>query len=215
MIFGNREFFGAYCAHTRWSETPMRATFIGIVCCATLAACGSSSANDAGSDDPQLPPTSGAADVEAWLAKGFYKQWHCEAAKHDARSPSPHGVNRICNNMKITAQAAGPGEYPVGASAVKELYTADGGTEIIGYAVEVHVSAGNDTSHWYWYEKDPAAGAPGKNGEAGLIADGVGPTEGVANSPTDMLCTNCHKAAGSDAAHTTTDSHDFVYTHVP
>jgi hypothetical protein len=171
--------------------------------------------NDAGTNaEAQLPPTTGFADVEAWLAKGYYKDWKCEPAPHDARSPSPHGINRICNNAKITAQPAGPGEYPVGAAAVKELYSADGGS-IIGYAVEVHVSAGNDTSNWYWYERNPTLGAPAKNGSTGLVADGVGPTEGVAGTPTEQVCTTCHRAAGSDAPHTTTDSHNFVYTHVP
>lgn len=163
--------------------------------------------------DPQLPPTTGFADMESWLAKGLYKSWHCEPTKHDARSPSPHGINRICNNAKLTAQPKGPGEYPVGAAAVKELYDAAG--TIIGYAVEVHVSAGKDTSNWYWYERNPTLGAPAKNGSTGLVADGVGPNEGVAGSGTEKVCTGCHSAAGSDAAHTTTDSHDFVYTHVP
>ncbi len=172
------------------------------------------SADEASVDDPQLPPTTGFKDVEAWLGKGFYKSWHCESANHAARSPSPHGINRICNNAKITAQPPGPGEYPVGAAAVKELYDA-AGTTIIGYAVEVHTSAGNDTSNWYWYERNPSAGAPAKNGSAGLVADGIGPNEGVAGSPTEKICTGCHSAAGSDAAHNTTDSHNFVYTHVP
>lgn len=165
-------------------------------------------------DDPQLPPTSGFVDVEAWLAKGHYKSWKCESAPHAARSPSPHGINRICNNAKLTAQPAGPGEYPVGAAAVKELYSDDAGT-IIGYAVEVHTSAGKNTANWYWYERNPTLGAPAKNGSAGLVADGVGPDEGVAGGPTQQICTGCHMAAGADAAHNTTDSHDFVYTHVP
>jgi glutathione S-transferase len=131
-----------------------------------------------------------------------------------ARSPSPHGFNRICNNDLLYKQPAGPGEYPVGAAAVKELYDADQKT-IIGYAVEVHTSAGNDTSHWYWYERNPTLGAPPKNGMAGVVADGIGPDEGVAGSPTEKVCTGCHSAAGSDKAHQTGDSHDFVYTHVP
>src|SRR4051812_8222218 len=78
---------------------------------------------DSGNPEAQLPPTSGATALQAWLAKGYYKSWHCEGTKHDARPPSPHNVNRICNNEKITSQPAGPGEYPVGAAAVKELYT--------------------------------------------------------------------------------------------
>lgn len=187
---------------------------LGIFACSSSSSTGAATSDAGGADDPQLPPTSGYQAVEAWLGKGYYKAWHCEPAPHAARSPSPHGVNRICNNAKVTAQPAGPGEYPVGSANVKELYD-DGAKNIIGYAVEVHVSAGKDTSNWYWYEKDPALGAPAKNGSAGLIADGVGPTEGVSGGPTDKICTGCHTAAGSDAAHTTTDSHDFVYTHVP
>jgi hypothetical protein len=49
----------------------------------------------------------------------------------------------------------------------------------------------------------------------GRTKDFEHPSEGVNGTPTDMLCTNCHKAAGSDAAYTTTDCHDFVYTHLP
>ena len=184
-----------------------------LVIALTSVACGSST-DSSSAGTAQLPPTTGYKDVEAWLAKGYYKSWHSEAATHAARPPSPHGVNRIYNNAKVAAQAAGPGEYPVGAANVKELYDA-AGANIIGYAVEVHVSAGKDTSNWYWYERNPTLGAPAKNGSAGLVADGVGPTEGVAGSPTDKVCTSCHTAAGIDAAHTTTDSHDFVYTHVP
>lgn len=174
-----------------------------------LAACGAVK-----TDDPQLPPTSGYADVETWLARGLYKSWRCEPAVHEALSPSPHGFNRICNNTLLANQPAGPGEYPVGAAAVKELYaSADGG--IIGYAVSVHLSAGTDTANWYWYERNPTLGAPAKFGSAGLLADGVGPTEGTAGTFTARLCTDCHALAGSDASHRTSDSHDFVYTHVP
>src|ERR1700709_980734 len=59
-----------------------------------LAACGGSSS---GAGDAQTPPQ-GEAAVTTWLATGDYKKWHCEAAAHDARTPSPHMVNRICNN---------------------------------------------------------------------------------------------------------------------
>ena len=79
----------------------------------------------------------------------------------------------------------------------------------------MHISAGKETSNWYWYERNPTLGAPAKNGSAGLVADGVGPNEGTAGSGTEQICTGCHRAAGSDSAHLTTDSHDFVYTHLP
>jgi hypothetical protein len=166
------------------------------------------------SADSELPPTTGYQDLEVWLAQGYYKSWHCEASPHQARSPSPHGINRICNNAKVKAQPAGKGEYPVGAANVKELYDS-AGTTIVGYSVAVHVSAGNDTANWYWYERNPALGLPAKDGSSGLVADGVGPNEGIAGTATEKVCTGCHAAAGSDASHTTMDSHDFVYTHVP
>lgn len=197
----------------------MKSLTLTLILTAAASACGSSSdapasASPSAASADELPPTTGYKDVEAWLAKGAYKSWHCEAAPHPARSPSPHGINRICNNSKIRAQAPGPGEYPVGAAAVKELYD-EAGAKIVGYAVEVHVSAGKDTSNWYWYERNPTLNAPAKNGSAGLVADGIGPNEGVAGMPTEKVCTGCHSAAGSDAAHNTTDSHDFVYTHIP
>ena len=192
----------------------MNARPISLFALTFFAACGAAPADAGLGDETQVPPTSGATAVEAWLQKGLYKSWHCEAKNHAARSPSPHGINRICNNAKLTAQPVGAGEYPVGAAAVKELYDADGGS-IIGYAVEVHISAGKETSNWYWYERNPTLGAPAKNGSAGLVADGVGPNEGTAGSGTEQICTGCHRAAGSDSAHLTTDSHDFVYTHLP
>jgi hypothetical protein len=195
-----------------WALGAMMAGFLG-------AGCGGSDDGGSAGAQPmaataQLPPTTQFNDVEAWLAQGAYKAWHCETAVHAARSPSPHGMNRICNNAKITAQPAGKGEYPVGAASVKELYDETGAT-VIGYAVAVHVSPGADTSNWYWYERNPSVNAPAKSGSAGLVADGTGPNEGVAGTPTEKICTGCHGAAGSDAPHITTDSHDFVYTHVP
>ena len=195
-----------------WALAPMMAAWLATGCGDSND--GGSAPGPAAATTDQLPPITGYKDVEAWLTKGAYKDWHCETAVHAARSPSPHGMNRICNNAKITAQPAGKGEYPVGAASVKELFD-DAGTSIIGYAVAVHTSAGGDTSNWYWYERNPSINAPAKSGSAGLVADGIGPNEGIAGGPTEKVCTGCHTAAGSDAPHITTDSHDFVYTHVP
>src|SRR4051794_906793 len=58
----------------------------------------------------QDPPTTSAADVEAWLATGMYLSWHCESAPHPARIPSPHSTNRICTN-DILSGFTGTGEY--------------------------------------------------------------------------------------------------------
>ena len=59
------------------------------------AGCGSSSTNDDGSgihgldaaaslpaSDTQTPPVTKGSDVEAWLAAGSYKVWHCETMSH-------------------------------------------------------------------------------------------------------------------------------------
>lgn len=97
--------------------------------------------------DAQTPPTGKAETIDAWIAKGDYKSWKCEPAAHDARSPSPHGKNRICSNTKTSAQGAG--EYPVGSASVKELYDA-AGTNITGYAIGLQVKAGTSGDTCYW-----------------------------------------------------------------
>lgn len=139
----------------------------------------------------QAPPTTSAADVDAWLAQGFYTTWHCEPAPHAGRSPSPHGTNRICSND--AASGAGPGEYPVDSAAVKELL--DGGA-VVGHAVYRHVRAGTSGDTWFWFEK---------------LHDSVGAIGlGDKGTPHDS-CVGCHKNAGANANHS---GHDFVYTQV-
>jgi hypothetical protein len=49
----------------------------------------------------------GAAVIESWLAAGSYKEWTCETQSHAARSPSPHGFNRICSTSPISNNANG------------------------------------------------------------------------------------------------------------
>ena len=82
---------------------------------ATADAGADTSVTDAPAGSAQLPPL-GRVAVEAWIASGAYRAWHCETAPHPARMPSPHGVNRICSNDALSATASG--EYPVGAAAV-------------------------------------------------------------------------------------------------
>lgn len=158
-----------------------------------LAACGTVDQN----------PPEGAAAVESWLKGGAYLQWHCESAPHMARSPSPHGYNRICSNDLLSQ--AGAGEYPVGAAAVKELYD-DGGKNIVGYAVERHRTAGKTGDTWYWYERVPLTSAAPHDSVTGVVADATG-----VSGPAKDICVGCHQAAGSDAGHS---GHDFVYTQV-
>lgn len=153
-----------------------------------------------GGDSSQTPPA-GHDALEGWLASGEYKRWHCEPALHDARSPSPHGQNRICSNELLSM--AGAGEYPVGAAAVKELY--GNGSKLVGYAVSRHASAGPSGGTWYWYERVPLDSSAPHDG-AGVVADGAGDS-GAARS----ICVGCHSGAGMDSSHS---GHDMVYTQV-
>lgn len=179
----------------------MRRLGIGIAFTLSIAACDDGGDDNEDGDESQLPPRGGAA-VEAWIDEGHYLDWACEPEPHAARSPSPHGVNRICSNDTLSAH--GDGEYPVDAASVKELY-ADDMTTIIGYAVARHVMAGTDGGDWYWYERVPTDSAV-PHDDDGVVADGLG-TDGPALS----ICVACHSAAGSDAAHA---GHDYVYTQV-
>lgn len=174
-----------------------------------LAACSDDDMAD-GSESSQTPPQ-GAAQVEAWLKTGAYKDWQCEAAVHEARSPSPHGFNRICSNDLISANATGQGAWPKGAAAVKELYTSLDASAPAGYSVYLKTaddSAGG--ANWYWYERLPPADAT-RLGLPEVVADGMGDS-GNAKS----ICVGCHVAAGTDAAHTpSAGGRDQVYTPVP
>jgi len=139
----------------------------------------------------QTPPTGSESDISAWLAGGDYKEWKCEPAPHDSRSPSPHGINRICSNDILSSHGAG--EFPVGAAGVKELYDSEGAS-IIGYAMYRKVKKGQGEA-WYWFEVTDADGT---------IANGYG-----SKGPELDICVGCHMGAGSDADHS---GHDFVYT---
>jgi hypothetical protein len=173
-----------------------------------FAACGSSDSN--GSDD-QTPPTSGRTDIESWISAGSYKGWSCEPAVHAARSPSPHGFNRICSNDLIAGAATGTTVWPKGSAAVKEIYASLTSTTPTGYAVYLKTDADSaGGANWYWYERVPADSSAPHDGN-GTVADGKG------GSGTPMsICVGCHAAAGADGPHTPSPGgRDQVYTPVP
>ena len=155
-------------------------------------------------------PAMGAAMVKAWLANGDYKSWACEPAVHEARSPSPHGFNRICSNDVLSAAAKDTGSFPEGAAAVKELYASMSATTPVGYAVYEKTKADSeDGAAWYWYEIVPTDSSV-PHDKAGVVADGLGD-----GGPAKTICVGCHGAAGSDAAHTPSPGgRDEVYTPV-
>ena len=131
------------------------------------------------------PPTTGAADIERWLATGAYRAWRCEPERHPARPGSAHSANRICTNETLSA-SEGAGEYPVGAAAVKELFNSAG--TLTGYAVSVRVRAGGGGAGWYWYERL----APGR-----VVADSTGDRGGART-----ICVSCHDGAPRDQVYT-------------
>lgn len=156
-----------------------------------------------GPDETQVPPITGHADMQTWLKAGHYTKWNCQTGSQDAEPPSPHGKQRICANSIMSGH--GDGEYPVDASAVKELH--DDGGVVVGYAVSRHVSAGMTGDNWYWYEVVPDS-SPAPHDANGVVADQIG-TMGTAKGKD--LCVGCHQATGSDAEH---GGHDFVYEQV-
>jgi hypothetical protein len=142
-----------------------------------------------------VPPTTNAADIESWLAGGSYKSWHCEMQASSKTGGTAgihvHGTTRICSNNALSG-FTGTGEFPVGASAVKELWSSSSG-QVIGYSVYTHTAAGDGTScsEYFYYER------------AGTGAPYIGLGNGT--------CTSCHGRAGSDAAHLAPTAHDCVY----
>jgi hypothetical protein len=190
------------------------ARLVSILACAACSSSGStqgaSPSPDAGSGTQQTPPT-GAANVEAWLTTGAYKQWHSESAIHAARSPSPHGFDRVYSNDLISSNATGTGVWPAGAAAVKELFGSATDTTPIGYAVYLKTQADSaGGANWYWYERVPL-GSTAPHDSNGVVADGLG-----SGGPALAICVGCHAAAGSNAAHTPSPGgRDEVYTPVP
>jgi hypothetical protein len=173
--------------------------------CALMVGCGSN-----GGAGPKDVPPMGATAVEAWLAAGSYKSWACEPEVHTARSPSPHGFNRICSNAEISANAGGTADWPPGSAAVKELLAEATSTTPVGYAVYLKTKAPTAAgANWYWYERVPLD-SPAPHDVNGVVADGMG-----SSGPALGICVGCHNAAGSDAAHTPSPgARDQVYTAV-
>jgi hypothetical protein len=133
-----------------------------------------------------IPPPGNGAAVTQWLAKGIYKNWTCETAKHPGRTDSPHGTVRVCSNPILMASTSGA--YPVGAASVKELYE---GSNITGYSLSVKVKAGTGRGNWYWYER---------------FGDFV-----ATDSLDAGVCENCHSGADNTAA---TGGRDRVFIRV-
>lgn len=128
--------------------------------------------------DPTQTPPVGEAETAAWLEAGSFRNWTCEPAVHAARSPSPHGFNRICSNDVISRNVSANGEWPVGAAAVKQVYDRLSDTTPSGYAVYLKTEPESQGGkNWYWYEK-----LKGRSTISGIGAS---------------VCIGCHIDAGS------------------
>lgn len=144
-------------------------------------------------DETQLPPVGETADVQAWLAAGYYLDWTCEDeanVKTDgAEAIHVHPKNRICVNERLANAEMMNGQWPAGIAAVKELYAdADSGT-MTGAVLYTKVKATSDGGNgFFWFAGEGATGL------------------GVAG------CTGCHGAAGSDQDHP--GAGDYVYDRV-
>ncbi|HMI92137.1 MAG TPA: hypothetical protein VK509_12265 [Polyangiales bacterium] len=157
---------------------------------AGMTAAESEDAGTGGEDfDPQRPPTD-TKRVEAWLARGFYKDWVCEdepTAKTDG-APAIHahgGKSFVCTNALLAqTERKGGEEYPEGVASVKEILDSAGKLTLTAVAVKIAAKSGGGKG-WYWYE--------------GARYSGVGVS----------TCTGCHSAAGADPDHP--GAGDYVY----
>ncbi|MEZ4302722.1 MAG: hypothetical protein R3B70_47805 [Polyangiaceae bacterium] len=138
---------------------------------------GGSTGGQGGASDA-VPPTDKAA-LFKWLQDGNYKAYNAESAVHASAGPHGGGVRTFVNDQLEGSLSAGNAAHPMGAAAVKELYS--GGT-LTGWAASVKTdtdSAGGQG--WYWYEIFSTT--DGSN----TVAAGNGVS----------LCFNCH-SGGDD-----------------
>jgi hypothetical protein len=161
--------------------------------------------------DEQRPPTTGRAAARAWLQAGAWRRWRCEATAHASMAPSPHSMNRICNN-EVLANAPPGAPWPVGAASVKELRDNANPERVVGYALYLKARAETDGAGWFWFEyvlPSEALDPPAPREADGTVAEGYGDRGGALD-----VCVNCHRRSGSNDAGLMGYG-DFVYTRVP
>lgn len=171
-----------FCTRSRTQANPLTLLAVAALC---LAACGddkrgpldlgdAASFDDGGDFAADRAPAD-EAKIRAWLAARVYLDWTCQPAPHAPVGNSPHGANRICQNDLVTDALGGSGNFPEGATLVKELYSGD---EVTGLAVEVRANEGPGEDAWFFYE---------------ILGDNE-----VANGIGESPCVGCHQAAPRD-----------------
>jgi hypothetical protein len=132
---------------------------------------------ETGTSDSEVPTNQAA--LHAYLARGGYNDLGAmETGSHASRGPHTKvglPVRVFMNAAMEESLAAGNAEHPAGASAVKEMFDADG--ELQGWAVMVKTQAESDGGQgWFWYETTSTEDASSVVG----IGNGV------------PLCYGCH-----------------------
>lgn len=146
--------------------------------------------------DMTIPPSSG-AELDDWLADGFYQDWTCDPAPHPSQLVA-QGRVRVCSNA-LLLDGPTSGDYHAGSASVKEIL--DDGDHVIGHAVALRGRPDPGATGWYFYAR-VQPGSQVMLGAApdarGVVADGWGDAQGNAQ----YACAGCHAQA----------PRDFVYT---
>lgn len=137
----------------------MSSRSVALVTCILTLGCGTPPAPvpaDAPISPDQLPPEDDAL-LPAWLDARSWESWDCQVEPHPAVGPSPHGMNRICQNVLVEGALGGSGDWPVGATLVKENFD-DSGT-LAAVFLETRRRAGPGRDAWYYLRRDALGGA--------------------------------------------------------
>ena len=144
---------------------PIAAVLI-LVCCG----CG---AEDVSTD---TGPGTDPAAIQAWLVGDGFAEWDAES---DVFATSDFGAARSYFNADLArSKQAGQRAHPVGSTAVREFYAADGQT-LRGYAYLTRVTDEAGASAWFFFETYDLS----PDGSPQVAA------AGAAN------CAGCHQAA--------------------
>jgi hypothetical protein len=99
--------------------------------------------------DTDAAPTDAAA-ARAWLLAFAYRTWPPQT---ELRATGEHGGERLFfNNLLAASWQAKATEHPIGAAAVRELYSSDLRT-LKGFALMVKTGpSGTVGEGWFWFE---------------------------------------------------------------
>lgn len=151
-----------------------------LVASLALGGCGSDSGADPGAgavpvgdDGKTIAATRDG--ITAFITTGDYLAWVKEPAIRDAIRAHGGRARSFFNSKYLQARRTSTYPMPLGAMAIKELYT---GTTLYGYTIGVKTRAGEGAQTWTWYET---------NGLPDVDYFGVG----------NATCEGCHGGAAA------------------